>query len=232
MNQINVDAFLPNKAKPEFSSEPNLPPAGHARKEELLKRTDQLEEKAETQYADRGAMPADSPVFDPEQNREIQQGIRKGYLDIGSDHTLYKTKWVNYVNTNAQKVWEAKALGWMVSTVEEFPEARDLTREDNTIRVGDVLLMHIRIDQYLQLEQKEVLKRQRQQFGVEAEIHNLAESVNRSKGRTVFAGVSTPELGESGNFSSTARSRMVQKEAMTNLGNRMKQGEVPGLPIK
>jgi len=176
MNDINMDAFKPNT-----TPEPNLPPAGHARREELAKRTDQLEEQAETQYADRGAIPADTPVLDPEQNREIQFNIRKGYLNIGADNPLYKTKWVNYVNTNAQKVWEAKDLGWMVATPEIFPEAADLRREDNTIRVGDVMLMYIRIDEYLQIEQNEALKRQRQQFGVEAEIHDLASTTNRKK---------------------------------------------------
>jgi hypothetical protein len=215
-----------------------LPPKGHEQREELKRREDNLQQQIEEQTPDAGAIPHDHDALNPERNREIQHAMSKDYLTIGANHPYLKTKWVNYVNLNGQKVWEAKADGWMVATQHEFPEAKELTREDNTIRIGDVLLMCIRMDEYFRIEQREKDKRLRQQFGVEAEIHDFAKRNPRA-----FAGAVTPELGESGHISQTTRSAIdsaesradarsaARKTAAQHLGNRMKQGTIPGVPL-
>lgn len=225
---IKADAFT--------GKDVNLPPAGHKRTEELAKRKDELEEQAETQYADRGAIPKDCDALNPERNREIQHNIRKGYLDIGSNDPRYKTKWVNYVHQNSEKVWQAKAQGWQVATVMEFPEAKDLSREDSTIRVGDVMLLFIPIEQYQQIEQQEQMKALKQQYGIESELHDLVNRTNRAKGGDYFA-ASSPALGETGHVSSSTREMMTrrnaaQKSVLNHLGNKMKEGTIPGVPIK
>lgn len=214
-----------------------LPPAGDARRDELAKRTDALEQKAETQYADRGAIPHDHNALRPDRNREIQDHIHKSHLEIGTDHPFYVVKWVNYRNQDGHMVWDAKSKGWQVATIKDFPEAQQmgLVREDNTLRVGDVMLMFIRKDEHLKIEQREKEKRLRQQFGVEAEIHNLAQ---RHSG--IFAGAVTPELGTSGNMSQSSLKHLEKMEAKSaarrvaaqHIGNRMRQGPIPGLPIK
>jgi len=238
MKDIKTDAFvLPG----ETTEGSNLPPAGYKRDEELTKRHDDLQEAAELKAEENevGAIPADHDAFNPERNREIQHAIHKHYLDIGTDSLQYKTKWVNYVNANAQKVWEAKTDGWQVATVREFPEAREMgaVREDNTIRVGDVILMFMPIEQHRILDEKQRQKRLRQQYGVEAEIHDLAERTNSRQGQAVFAGVSTPNIGVTGKISeSTSQqpgvSSVARKVALNHLGNKMKQGTIPGVPIK
>ena len=210
-----------------------LPAAGQARNEEMAKRTDNLEEQAETKYADVGAIPKDSPVLDPEQNREIQDHIYKSHLDIGTDHPYLKTKWVNYVNQQGSMVWKEKAQGWQVATMAEFPEARDLVREDNTIRIGDVLLMCIRMDEYFKLEKKEKDKSIRQQYGIESDIHNLA-----AKYPDVFKNVHTDSSGgvpaDIMNIveGRATRQNAASRTAAKHLGNQMKQGTIPGVPIK
>ncbi len=216
-------------SQPEDSKE-NLPPAGHERTEELKKRTDNLEEQAETKYADAGAIP--KHALEPDYN--IQGDIRKSYLEIGTNHELYVTKWINYVNQNGMMVWQAKADGWVVATAKTFPEATDMQKTDGTIRVGDVLLMFIRKDDHFRLVQREDAKRIRQQFGVEAEIHDLAESTNRREGRQVFAKVETPEVtgGISGNTLETMQKRAAVNTAARHVGNLMKKGPIPGVPIK
>lgn len=216
-------------------SEENLPPAGHERTEELKKRTDRLEEQAEEKYADVGSMP--KAMLEPDHN--IQSDIRKSYLDIGTDHPLYVTKWVNYVNQNGMMVWQAKADGWMVATAKEFPEAADMQKSDGTVRVGDVLLMFIRKDDHFRLQQREATKRLRQQYGVEADIHALAEATNRREGKEVFAKVETPAVtgGVSGKTLETLQQRATMHKAAVNtaarhVGNLMKKGPIPGVPIK
>lgn len=217
---LNLDSF-------------GLPPAGHTRDEELKKRTDALEEKAESQFVDRGAIPHDSSVLDPSQNREIQSHIRKSHLEVGIDHPYLKVKWVNWKNLEGTKVWEAKADGWMVATSHEFPEAKDMVREDGTIRIGDVMLMCIRMDEYLKLEQREKDKRLRQQYGIESEIRALA-----ARNPSVFKEVHSSESGGipdkymSTMESNASRQADARRTVARHLGNKMKQGTVPGLPVR
>lgn len=211
-------------------SEENLPPAGDARTEELKKREDNLEEQAEAKYVDAGAIP--KHMLEPDY--DIQSDIRKSYLDIGTNHPLYVTKWVNYVNQNGMMVWQAKADGWIVATAKEFTEAVDMQKADGTIRVGDVLLMFIRKDDHLHLVKREDAKRIRQQYGVEAEIHDLAERTNRREGREVFSKVETPEItgGVSDGRMETIQKRAAVNTAARHVGNLMKKGPLPGAPIK
>lgn len=208
----------------------SLPPAGHDRREELKRRDDALAQQGETQYADAGTIPAH--ILEPDHN--TQNTIRRSYLDIGTDHPLYKTKWVNYANLNGQMVWQAKSDGWAVATVKEFPEAKSMQKEDGSIRVADVILMFIRIDEHLKLEQREATKRLRQQYGVEAEIHDIA-----AKHPEVFKNVHTPELTggvPEGTLKTMEARAALRRSAVTtaarHVGNLMKQGPLPGVPIK
>lgn len=233
--EIDLSSFDGPDAIPNANAtpEPNLPPAGYQRDEELAKRTDILNEQGEKIYADVGKIDPSVLEADP----EIRRDIAMNYLEIGLEHAVYSTKWVNYVNLQGQKVWEAKADGWIMATVTEFPEARDLRKADNSIRVGDVLLMFIRKDEHLKLLQREDKKRLRQQYGIEAEIHDLANATNRKYGTQVFAGVETPELGgnmrqEMVNAVNKRNSRQAgaRRTAAEHLGNKMKEGFVPGIP--
>jgi hypothetical protein len=229
--EIKPDAF----SNPTPAADPtNLPPAGGARREELKRRTDQLEEKAEEQYADVGKIPKEALKPD----REIREHIRKSHLEVGTQHPYLKVKWVNYVNLQGSMVWAAKADGWAVATAQDIPDAKELVREDGTIRIGDVLLMCIRIDDYLVLEKHEKTKRLRQQYGVEAEIHDLAARTNAREGKVVFKNVQTPGLGGMSEETlqtieaRAERQTAARRTAAEHLGNRMKRGTLPGVPIR
>ena len=213
----------------EFVAGSNLPPAGYKRDEELKMRTDNLEAQAETQYANAGSIPADALKPDP----NMQYEIRKSHMGIGTDNPLYKTKWVNYVNNNGYMVWQAKSEGWNVATAREFPEGRDMMKSDGSLRVGDVLLMFMRIDEYLKLEMREKHKRLQQQYGVEADIHDLAERTNRATGQQVFTNIQTPAItGINDNTLEAMKKRSAQRTAVNILGNRMKEGFIPGVPLR
>ena len=229
--EIDLNAF----EQPEEKPTPNLPPAGFERNEELLRRIDALEQKAEAQYADRGAVPHDHDALNPERNREIQHDIHRGHMAIGFNHPIYVTKWVNYVNHNSFMVWQAKDEGWKVATVDIFPEAADsgCIRADNTIRVGDVLLMYIRKDDHFMLLERDKKKRLRQQYGIEVEIHDIARkhpSVFNSIGSTEDGGIDDRTLNVMERRAS--RQSAARQVAARHLGNKMKQGIVPGIPLK
>jgi hypothetical protein len=223
-----------NKGTVNGTIQPNLPPAGYKREEELAIREDNLQEKAETISPDKEAV--NPEAFKPD--REIQGMIRKDFLSIGVDHPVYKTKWVNYINQHGTKVWEAKADGWQVSNVKDFPDAVHLRKEDNTIRVGDVILMHLRMDEYVLLMEREKTKRLRQQYGVEAEIHEIA-----AKHPDIFPKVHTESSGglppniqkrvESSAINAAAMRKAAKSTARHTLGNKLAQGDtIPGVPIK
>jgi hypothetical protein len=223
----------------EFGGIETLPPAGYARDEELKRRADTLEEKIAATTDDRAAIPQDHDALRPDRNREIQFAISENYLEVGVNHPYLAVKWVNYKNQDGNMVWKEKSRGWMVATIREFPEAAGLSKEDSTIRVGDVLLMCIPKDRHLLLEQKDRQKALRQQYGIEAEIHDFAR-----RNPAVIAGVSTPEVGITGHLgpaaskmvenmeSRSAVTRAARRTAATHLGNKMKTGTIPGVPIK
>jgi hypothetical protein len=198
---------------------PNLPPPGFQRREVLAQRTDALAQKVEEISEDRGAIP--ESAF--EEDREIQNSIRKGFLDVDIG-PLYVTKWVNYVNQNSHMVWQAKAEGWKTVTANMVKNAdRDLVREDNTLRVGDVICMYIRKDQHLLLERKRDQANLKRQYGIEAELTELAAKNPRAL---------KVHNATQGKYSDTIQKRAARRTAVRHLGNQMKQGPVPGIPIK
>lgn len=202
----------------------NLPPAGYQRDEELSRRTDNLAQAAEN-GPEKVGLPADAFDID----REIRGDIENGYMDIGANHPYLKTCWVNFVNVNGQAVWKKKAQGWQVATIREFPEASDLVKADNTIRVGDVMLMCIQVDRYLKIMQKEEDARRRQQFGLESDVYNIA-----NKYPNVFKNVSTddnPTL-DPRTQDIINRKRAANTTAINSIAKQMQQpGGVPGIPL-
>lgn len=209
--------------------EPNLPPAGYKRDEELAKRKDELEQKGEEQFGNIGKIP--DAFF--EEDREIQDAIHKDYMAIGVGHPLYVTKWVNFVNLHSQEVWRAKADGWLVADGKVFPEAKHLVCEDSTIRVGDVMLMYIRKDRHMQLMLREEKKRLKRELGIEEEIVDFVArypKVFKQIQSTMTGGNMHPKTQEMMMKRVEAMSGM-QKMALQQLSNRMHDGFVEGLPL-
>lgn len=198
---------------------PNLPPPGSQRREILAQRADALAQKVEEISEDRGVIPESAFVED----REIQNSIRKGFLDVDIG-PLYVTKWVNYVNQHSYMVWAAKGEGWKVVTPDMVKDAdRDLIKEDNTLRVGDVICMYIRKDQHLLLERKREQVNLKRQYGIESELSDLAAKNPRAL---------KIHNATEGKYSDTIQKRAARRTAIQHLGNQMKRGPVPGIPIK
>jgi hypothetical protein len=198
---------------------PNLPPPGHKREEVLAQRKDELAQKAEELSQNVGAI--DPSVF--EEDHDIQRDIRKGFLDVDVG-PQFMIKWVNFVNQHSSAVWKAKAEGWKVVTADMVKDAdSDLIREDNTLRVGDVICMYIRKDKHLLLQRKAETRALKRQFGLEAELNDIA----RKHPKALKVHNATE-----GKYSDTIEKRAARRTAMQHLGNQMKKGTIPGVPIR
>jgi response regulator of citrate/malate metabolism len=195
-------------------------PAGYKRVEELSRRRDTLEEHVEEVAKDIGSI---NPAV-LEEDREIQRDIRKGYLDVDIG-PLFVRKWVNFVNQHGNAVWQAKAEGWMTVSGDMVSGVdRDLIKEDNTLRIGDTVLMYMRKDQHLLLERQNEQRRLKQQYGIEAQIQEIADK--NPKAFVVHGDLNTSPHAQ------TIQKRAAQRTAMRHIGNKMKRGTLPGVPIK
>ena len=218
------ESYTPQELESAIRSgevDPNLPPAGYQRREVLAERQDSLAQAAEEASQDMGTI--NPALF--EEDRDIQREIRRGFLDLDIGE-LYIVKWVNFVNQHGNAVWAAKYEGWRVVTADMVRDLdRDLVREDNTLRVGDVIAMFIRKDQHLLLERKRAEKQAIIQHGAEVELIDLANKhPNALKVHSDLTG---------GNpYGDRMAKRAAQQTAMRHLGNKMKQGTIPGVPIK
>jgi len=210
-----------NTAAAAVATTPNLPPAGYKRDEVLARRQDALDQKIDSISDDIGAV--NPKAF--EEDREIQDMIRKDYLfvDIGPE---YVVKWVNFVSQHGNAVWAAKAQGWQVVTAEKVRGVdRDLVKEDNTLRVGDVICVFMRKDRHLMMEQAQARHRFAVENGFESELNDLAAKNPKAfKVRSDLSG-GNPHLSQT-------QSRAARKTALGHLGNQMKKGLVAGIPIK
>jgi hypothetical protein len=226
MADLKFDAFNTGQQTQEV----DLPPAGYQRDEVLKQRTDALQQQIEESPVEREAIPHDADALNPDRNREVRYAIANSYLEIGKDHPYYITKWVNRINLNGQMVWQARAEGWKVATLNEFPEARELVQVDGSICAADVMLMYMRMDEHLALTERQEAKRLKQQLGLEADIYDLANRVNSKEGKAVFANVQTPNLGGIDNATLTtmearaARKQLARQVAARAVGNRLKNG--------
>lgn len=201
----------------------DLPPPGHARDEELRRRTDTLEQRAEQIFENVGTV--DPEVF--KKDREIQDMLLKSDgLEITHRQPGYMYCWVNYVNQQANRVWQKKALGWeMVQG--NLPECVEFKREDGTRRIGDVLLMRIRMDFHMILEQRNEERRRRQQLGVSSEVRRIAQAYPKA-----FGQVQTSDEG--GPLAQTVLQRgeataAAQRTAAHHVDAMLRRGTVPGL---
>jgi hypothetical protein len=226
MTNVNETQIFTQEELAEARPDAALPPPGHARDEVLRERADTLEQKAEEIFEDRGAINPEAFEID----REIQHLLhdRNDGLEISDPHPAYMYCWANFQNSNGTQVWQRKSWGWEV-VGGNMPECSHLRREDGTRRIGDVLLMRIRKDLHLLLEQKNEKKRLRQQYGVDADLQTIVAN-NPKAFRSVRTSDRNPEdpliqrTMTAGEASSGAR-----RAAMQQVDSMLRAGNVPGM---
>lgn len=222
----------------ERKTEPNLPPAGDARRDELKRREDDLQRKVEELSAQTEGGTINPKAF--EVDREIAH-----YYDPDSMSVFTVTNaqpdreycWPNFVSQHGSMVWLKKSEGWQVVQGDD-PECRDsMSSADTTRRRGDCILMWISKGRKETLDQLAAQRAERQQRGVVSELHDRAA---RTKGKII---VHDPDAGDTSSHSRHTRTVGTASEALLNprqqaivseakrqLGESLRN-EIPGLPI-
>jgi hypothetical protein len=203
-------------------------PAGYKKKEIKAKKIDEAQEAGEKMTQNLGKIP--EKALQPE--REIQYGIRKNFLDIRVPGC--RVKWVNYVHQHGTAVWEARGQGWIIVTKDMVvPEDRDMCREDNTFKIGDVMAVCMPLQRYGELLAAQAMKTARvEQTEDVAELHDL-----RKKHPKAFKILD--DLSNDPETLSVIRKQLgdpvtkhgAKRVAARHLGEKMKQGMVPGIPL-
>lgn len=213
------DAIILTRDEAIGTAPSDLPPAGHERDELLRLRQDELEAKIDALSNHLDLASIDPKVF--KKDREIQHEIRNtDGLQVEGALETHMYSWVNYNTQHGLKVWQKKAIGWEVVS-SDMPECKNLAREDGTRRIGDVLLMRIPKDLHLALEMKAAEVRRAREFGVDAELRDIA---SKHKDAVTYHG----EIGNAADFK-TQRMLGAQKVASQQLNTMIKNGTVPGL---
>lgn len=175
--------------------DPTLPPAGYTRDEALKARTDQLQQQIAQQPEQYSIDPSKiEPI------REIQYEIEHNMLDVPNRQPGYVYRWVQcqYPSTSpGLKVQEALVRriringashpAWEVVTG-NHPEASGMSvTAENTIRIGDTILMRCRKDIHAVIELETRKKNHLVTYGTDANMVQLAEELTR-KGYPTSAG--------------------------------------------
>jgi len=223
------------KAIPQ--GDPALPPPGDKRREELAKRKDDLQEKAETLANEQEIHNIDPKAL--EVDRELANlfdPASMSMLTVTDPQPGWVYSWANSQSQSGLQVTMKKAEGW-IPVQGNDPECRDKKGSDTLRRVGDVLLMKIPQDRYDLLQRRDELKRERIQRGVAAELEEMGRKHARSGLKVHTPEFSTDETSRhrargfsDEQFSRDPRRRMVERQAAQHLGEMVKD-EIPGVPL-
>ena len=217
----DINIFTPEEVASATPSD--LPPPGYQRDETLAARSDELDQKAEAIFGNMGTI--DPALLQP--NHNIQSELARDGLEVSNSDPAYEYCWANYVSHQAYQVYARKDSGWEVVSGNML-ECSHFRKEDGTRRKGDVLLMRMRKDFHLKMTMKNDRKRLRQQFGVEAELRDIA-----GKHPDAFPAVHTPTDGDPRILASVAQRGQnhspASRVAGKHLDSMLRAGNVPGL---
>jgi hypothetical protein len=213
---------------------PPLPPPGDARRDELKRRQDDLEQKAE-ELADKMELHAIDP-----QALEVENELAQ-HFDPELGTMLHVTHarpdraycWANASTQQGIDITRKKAQGWQLVSGRD-KECAHLKDAAGLRRIGDAVLMWMPIERKRALDRAQEEKTRRIYKAVAEPIADIAA---KSGGAIVFHDA----VGERGPGKRGYESRVVgsaqemkqellRSEASRVLGNMLKE-EIPGLPI-
>lgn len=201
------------------SSRPNLPPAGDARREVLKGREDQLQERGEEEFKDRGKI-------DPEKlkpDNEILGPISENFdiLGVTKMQKGFRYKWV-FTGYNGFFANHARLEGW-VPVQGDDPEAEERKWVDSTRKLGDTLLYRISEEKYKVLQRRDYQKRMLQQESIESTIEEIGD---KTPGVTVHRVGSNPALHKR-----LQAQALAQQLAQLKFNQMVRSGRVPGMEM-
>lgn len=166
---------------------PGLPPAGHARDEELKRRADTLAEEAEKRAEALSMSGIDADVL----KIESELASQMDELYVTNRQPGYEYCWVNFdAPSSARGLMVKRKLaqrGWEV-VCGDMPEAIEVKDVTGNRRVGDVILMRIKKEHFDKLKAAEEEYARSLSGAVHSNLQQLGE---KYRGRGVI--VHTPE---------------------------------------
>lgn len=204
-----------------------LPPAGDARRDELARRADELQEQAETAGIVGGKI--DPKAF--KLDRDIARSIMNNELEISGALPDYRYCWP----WTGQQGFQVKTKlarrardesGALVPTWEvvngDMPEAVECKQADGTRRVGDTLLMRCKKHLAEQLDAQDEAIRLRREASINEPLEELARKYPKLV--RVHTDLNDPTL-QAGLRRSAARGIAAQQ-----FNTAIREGAVPGMP--
>lgn len=213
-------AFLTSEEAEQVT--PDLPPAGYKRDEELSRRTDALEEAAES-LPERGRIP--EKLLKPD--REIQKMFEDyNMLEVTNAQDGWVYCWVPTI-TNGIHISAKKSQGWFVVQGDD-PECREKKiREDTTRRIGDVLLMKTTEENYAKIIRHEELKKVKREQAAMADVEMIVS--RHPKVFRLRTDLSEVSIGGR-NLEEVIQQRSAARGvALKGVNNMLREGRVPGL---
>lgn len=199
-----------------------LPPAGAKRKEELDKRIDALDEAAEKLAAETGKETIDPAKLEPDHEILSQLDM----LSVTNKDPLFKYCWV-YTGQNGFFVTKKKVEGWQV-VQGEMKEAIDhrfkFGKEDTCRRIGDTVLLRIRLDKFMVMQRRTREVRTAQEDSVKSLLIELGDKYGHH-GVIVHTDPDEKLLKRMGN---KVRARGI---ATQQFNDHVRQGTVPGAEV-
>ena len=197
-----------------------LPPAGDERRDVLAQREDELAEQAEVRGTEGGRINPKALRVE----RELAQHFNE--LDVSNADPAYQYAWI-WTGQHGLQIKMKLARKWEV-VQGDMPEAQELRGmgADSTRKLGDVILMRIRKDLYLQQKRDEEALRRRQQDGVTGVLVELGER-HRHRGLKVH----TDTSGLNPDVLKAMESRAAARNAATDfVDENLRNGTMPGRP--
>jgi hypothetical protein len=202
----------------------DLPEPGYKRDEVLAKRKDELEKEIE-ETADAHKLSAVNPEAVKE-DREIVRPLKQDFLVLSID-PKYKLRWVNCQHHHAAAYLQARADGWQVVTKDMVgKEDHWKFGADGVCRLADVIAMCIPMEYWEQIQREQEDYHRRMQFGLEMQVYDMADKYGD---KIKFHSEAT---GGDPRIMDQFTKRAARKTAMKHIGEQMKRGPIPGLPIR
>lgn len=230
---------LEGQEQAALEAEETLPPAGHARREEVKRRGESLQAEIERQAANLIMGRLDPKAL--KVHNEIAS--RTQYMHVSNADPNCKYAWISK-NNHSQHIRALEQQGWRTVQGDD-PEALELKgtsgvasgtgTPDSTRQIGDVILMKVPKDVYVALQARKHARTIQLQQSSASDLLSLADRYRKYvKLRTVEG---APDMGQNfegppiqpQRFSSNPAAR---RAALDKLDAHLRAGDVPGMELQ
>lgn len=202
-----------------------LPPPGDARRDELKKRDDDLNMRLKAIEEALGLDNSAGPTVDVARIPiENEIASKFDYLKVSEAQPEYAYYWANVASQYGLDVTAHQVMGYEI-VCGSMPEAMNCKDELGRRKIGDVILMRIKLDEYLKLRQLDRQKRQMREDGVTATLQAMSDRWGR-RGVRLHQELNEYQMGR------LARKAQAQQIARQQFDDMLRTGRVQGMQAR